>query len=288
MVTDRARVSQGDSTATASLLEQRETVRLLGREDGGVLTVELHRPDVLNAMSGAMRQDLSSVLDLVAEGPWPALVLCGAGRAFSSGADLGAFLDEVDVQDADAVRRYIEDWNRVILRLRTAPIPTVAAVHGAAYGGGCNLALACDLVVAGASAKLCQPYVDIGAIADLGSTWLLPRLVGPAMARRMIMLGEVLDAPTAVSVGLVSEQVPDERLRAHALGLAERLGGKDRSVLLANRELLDRGADVSFGEALDAEVEANVRLLGVAGFQEATRRFSRAENKRGGTDGSDN
>jgi 2-(1,2-epoxy-1,2-dihydrophenyl)acetyl-CoA isomerase len=269
-------VTDDEAGAQEQILAQYETLRLLGRDDGGVLTLELHRPQVLNAMSARMRTELLQVLANIASGPWRALVLRGAGRAFCSGADLGAYLDEVDVEDAAAVRAYINEWNRVVRGFRALPVPSVAAVHGAAYGGGCNLALACDLVVVAESARLCQPYIDIGATADLGASWTLPRLVGLAQARRLVLLGEVVTADEAVAIGLAIERVGDEQLGSRAAELAARLAEKDPDALLANRRLLDAGAGTSLDGALEVEVEANVRLLsGAAAFRDAARRFSR-------------
>jgi 2-(1,2-epoxy-1,2-dihydrophenyl)acetyl-CoA isomerase len=269
-------VTDDEAGRPEKILARYDTLRLFGRDDGGVLTLELHRPHVLNAMSARMRTELLQVLADVTSGPWRALVLRGAGRAFCSGADLGAYLDEVDVEDAGAVRAYISEWHRVVRGIRALPVPSVAAVHGAAYGGGCNLALACDLVVVADSALLCQPYVDIGATADLGASWTLSRLVGLARARRLVLLGEVVNAEEAVAIGLAVERVTDERLAARSADFAARLAEKDPDALLANRRLLDAGAGTSLDRALDDEVEANVRLLsGAQSFRDAARRFSR-------------
>jgi enoyl-CoA hydratase/carnithine racemase len=251
-----------------------ETIRF--EPDGEVVTIVLDRPQVLNAMSGRLRDELAAALEIIATGPWRSLVLRGDGRAFSSGADLGAYLDEVDVTDPVQSRAYIEAWNDVVLGLRRLPVPSVAAVHGVAYGGGLNLALACDLVIAARSARLCESYVDIAANVDLGGSYVLPRLVGLAQARRLLMLGEVIDAEEALALGLVAQVVDDATLVATAMDVAKRLAAKDPESLRATRQLIDSNLDVDLATALEREAEGIVARVVTPAFQAAVAPYRRA------------
>jgi 2-(1,2-epoxy-1,2-dihydrophenyl)acetyl-CoA isomerase len=237
--------------------------------DAEVVTIVLDRPEVLNAMSGRLREELAQALDLVAAGPWQAMILRGAGRAFSAGADLGSYLDEVDVSDPASTGAYIDAWSDIILGLRELPVPSVAAVHGVAYGGGLNLALACDVVVAARSARLVQSYVDIGANVDLGGSWILPRLVGVAQARRLLMLGDQIDGDEAHAIGLVAYVVDEDELESTALEVARRLAEKDSDSLLATRRLVDANLDVDLATALRREGEGIVARVASPAFQAA-------------------
>jgi 2-(1,2-epoxy-1,2-dihydrophenyl)acetyl-CoA isomerase len=256
-------------------LDAFETIRV--EPEDAVVTIVLDRPQVLNAMSGRLRDELHAALEQVASGPWRALVVRGEGRAFSSGADLGAYLDEVDVTDSSQSHAYLEAWNGIILGLRRLPVPSVAAVQGVAYGGGLNLALACDLVIAAKSARLCESYVDIAANVDLGGSYVLPRLVGLAQARRLLLLGDVIDAEEALALGLVARVVDDTDLVQAARDVARTLAEKDAASLRATRELIDANLDVDLATALAREADGIVARVVTPAFQAAVAPYRRAE-----------
>lgn len=242
--------------------------------DGEIAWIVLDRPARLNAMTDAMRAQIAAALERVDAGPWRALVLRGEGRAFCSGADLVQITGDVDVQDPQAVRRFMnEGWQAVIARLRTLSVPTVAAVHGPAYGGGANLALAADLVVAAESAVFCESYVDRGLTPDLGGTVILPRLVGLARARRMLMLGEPVPAAAAVGMGLVAEVVPDAALVARAAELARALAAKDPAALAGIRRLVEQNLTAELPVALGRETDAITASIAGDAFADAIRPF---------------
>lgn len=259
---------------------QGATVRV--EPDGDLVWVVLDRPEVLNAMSGRVRDELRDALDAVAAGPWRCLVLRGEGRAFSSGADLGAYLDEVDVTRPDEIRAFLGAWNDVIRGIRELPVPSVAAVHGAAYGGGLNLALACDVVVAARSARLCQSYVSIGASIDLGGSWVLPRLVGLARARHLALTGTVIDADEALRSGLVAAVVEDDELLTAAREVAATIAASDPTAVAVTRRLLDGSADLGLDGALEAEVDGIVEVVAGPTFRRAVARFEQSRRHREG------
>lgn len=248
------------------------TLRLEALDDD-LCWLVLNRPHKLNAMSSAMREEFPGALDEVAAGPWKVLLLRGEGRAFSAGADLGDFMRTVDVAEVDQVRAAVDQWHQVILAMRRLPQATIAGVHGPTYGGGANLALAADIVVAGSSLRMVQSYVDIGASVDIGGSWLLPRLVGRARGRRLLLTGEEVDATRAEQIGLVSEVVPDRDLPDRLVELGRTLAAKDPGVLRAIRTLLDASDDASLAEQLDREATTVAAIVGGDAFRGATGRF---------------
>jgi enoyl-CoA hydratase/carnithine racemase len=192
--------------------------------DNGVALVTLNRPDALNAVTMSMEHLLEDVLRRADHDPEVrCIIVTGAGRGFCAG-------DDVKVQWSDpAMRGAIErlasprvgvsSMVDVLLRSST---PSVAAVNGPAVGFGMDLALMCDLRVASTDARFSQAYVRMGLVADLPGSWLLPRLVGPAMAAQLLLTGDTVDAATAQAIGLVSMVVPPDELIPAALGLARR------------------------------------------------------------------
>ena len=242
--------------------------------DGDVLWVVLDRPARLNAMSDRMLTEFTWIYADVDRGGWRCVVLAGAGRAFCAGADLAQISGVIDVQDARQVTDYLDSgWQAVVAAMREAPVPTVAAVHGPAYGGGANLALAADLVVAGESAVFCQSYVDRGISPDLGGTVLLPRLVGAQRARQQLLLGRPVLAAEALRLGMVCEVVPDAALHARAREIATALAAKDPTALRVIRRLLDRNASLTLREGLANESRGVGETLGGPVFRAATDRY---------------
>jgi 2-(1,2-epoxy-1,2-dihydrophenyl)acetyl-CoA isomerase len=188
-------------------------------EEQGVATLTLSRAKVLNALSVELLGEVIDAVDRVRDsGTARVLMMTGAGRAFSSGADLtGA----VGSDDAGAgLEAY---YNPLLERLLALPIPFVTAVNGPAAGAGCSIALAGDVVIAARSAYFLQAFVNLGLVPDTGSTWLLPRLIGRARAQAMMMLGERVSAEQAEQWGMIYKTVDDSALSSVSRGLATKL-----------------------------------------------------------------
>ena len=151
-------------------------------EDGPVATLLLNRPERYNAMSAEMSRDMASALDQLEQSSAHVVVVRGAGSAFSAGADLHSLADEIDLDDPRGIADYVVAWSRNILRLRALALPSIAALHGPAYGGGFSLAMACDIAIAERHARLNTQYINIGINTDLGLSWTLPRIVSPALS----------------------------------------------------------------------------------------------------------
>jgi enoyl-CoA hydratase/carnithine racemase len=222
-----------------------------------VATITLNRPDVRNAIDRAMISELHEALAaLEAEDGVHALVLRGAGgKAFASGADIAELRER---RRLDALRGIN---GGLFARLERFPRPTVAAVVGFALGGGCELALACDFRVAGASSRFGQPEVTLGIVAGAGATRRLPALVGLAHARRLLYTGAVVDAQEALRIGLVDRVVPDADVdRAARDLLAPVLAAAPDAVRATKRALLawTHGAPDATLEDLDKRLQADL------------------------------
>ena len=199
-----------------------ETVQL--KITGGVAHITLNRPEALNAWTREMGEDLHSALEHAAQAPEArAILLTGAGRAFSSGADLKAGAEFGEDGKPDVLTRLRQTYNPLILLVRTIPKPVVAAVNGAAVGIGCSLALAADLIVAAEAAYFLLAFVNIGLGLDGGASAFLAARVGHARAFELAYLGERLPAARAAEWGLVNRVVPDAELETEAGALLARL-----------------------------------------------------------------
>jgi len=250
---------------------------VLASQEGPVLTLTLNRPTALNSFTEAMHQQLRAALDAAAaDAQVRCVVLTGAGRGFCAGQDLAdpmvapAALGEAP---KDLGRAITLLYKPLVLRLRSMPVPVVAAVNGVAAGAGANLALNCDLVVAGQSASFIQAFSKIGLVPDTGGTWLLPRIVGRARALGLAMLGDKLSAADAERIGLIWKCVADAALAGEAGKLAQRLATMPVKALAVTRSAVDRAQHLTLEQALDEEAalqaelgRAHDYLEGVAAF----------------------
>ncbi len=225
--------------------------------EGPAARILLNRPEALNAWNEQFGRDLLDAVTTVAEDDSiRALLITGAGRGFSSGADLKEQRSTTDDGLPDLSARLKEIYHPIITGLREMPKPVVAAVNGPAVGIGCSLALAADLIVAAESAYFLLAFVNIGLVPDGGSTVFLPARVGYARAAEMAMLGERVPAEQALDWGLINRVVPDDDLEGAGDALLQLLAnGPTRSYAGAKR-LLNRRMYADLAGQLDAEAEA--------------------------------
>jgi 2-(1,2-epoxy-1,2-dihydrophenyl)acetyl-CoA isomerase len=216
-----------------------ETV--IWEQSGGVGRLTLNRPDTLNAWTTQFGRELKGVVEgEAADESVRAMLITGAGRGFSSGADLKAGFDPAE-DGMPNIRKELHDvYHPAIAGIRRLPKPVVAAVNGPAVGIGCSLALACDLVMAADSAFLGLAFVNIGLMPDGGSTALVPPLVGKARAFQMALLGERVPASQALEWGLVNWVYPDDQLIAEADALAARLAAGPTRSYAGSKQALNR------------------------------------------------
>ena len=242
---------------------------LLVERGGGVHVLTLNRPDRLNAFTKPLLAALTVALAAAeADGECRAVLLHGAGRGFCAGQDLTMVEPGADLGDS-----LDRSFNPLIRQVRALRVPVVCAVHGVAAGAGANLALACDIVLAGASARFIQSFVRIGLIPDAGGTWTLPRLAGDARARGMALLGEPVTATQAEAWGLIWRTLPDDDLLPEAGRLAAHLATQPTAALALIKQALNASAGHSLDQQLDLERDLQRQAGRTPDFQEGVAAF---------------
>ena len=249
---------------------------LLQESADGVLLLTMNRPEALNALGGNMMWDLLKALgDAAVDPAIGCVVLTGAGRGFSAGGDMKARATgakpppATPEAGADELRSRME-CSRL---LHEMPKPTIAMLNGVAAGAGMSLALACDMRIAGTSARMTTAFANMGFSGDFGGHYFLARLLGPAKARELYFTSAKLDSGQLEKLGLVNRLVPDAELRAETMALAKQLGRGPRVAwryMKRNMKIAEEGTLV---EALDAEAIGMMRTRETADHQEALRAF---------------
>jgi enoyl-CoA hydratase len=241
---------------------------LTDRPEDGVVLVRINRPEARNALNLATRKALAAAFEGLHDDPSVrAIVLTGNEQAFAAGADLKEFIDAGAVEMLQ--RRAERYWNAVA---RT-PQPVIAAIHGYALGGGLELAMCCDVIIAGESAKLGQPEVRVGIMPGAGGTQRLTRAVGKFHAMRLCLTGWPISATEAYQIGLVSQVVPDAEVVAAALEMARDLARLPPLALMQIKEAILAGQDASLEAGLMLERKAFQLLFASADKREGMQAF---------------
>ena len=225
---------------------------------GGIATITLNRPEVMNALSSGLRGEL---LDALKRSHHEArvMVLTGAGRAFCSGQDLQ---DAGKIGSFDLERILNEEYVPMIKAITDSPIPTIAAVNGAAAGAGANLALAADIVIASESASFIQAFTRIGLVPDAGGSYWLPRQIGLARSMGAMLLGDKITDRQAADWGMIYEAVPDTEFAARVQARAAQLAAGPAVSYRGVKDMLR----ASFGNDLDTQLALEARLQGQCGL----------------------
>jgi 2-(1,2-epoxy-1,2-dihydrophenyl)acetyl-CoA isomerase len=241
-----------------------------------VATIELNRPQALNAWNAQLGADLLAALrHAAAEEAVRAILITGAGRAFSSGADLKDISGGDVTPDGrpDVYKTLTERYHPIMHAIREVPKPVIAAVNGPAVGIGCSLALCCDLIVAAESAYFLLAFVNIGLVPDGGSSFLVPSRVGMARASELAMLGERLAAARALDWGLINRVVADELLRDDAHALAVRLAAGPTRSYAGTKRQLNNWLYAGMAEQLELEARIQQEMAASADFLEGAIAF---------------
>jgi 2-(1,2-epoxy-1,2-dihydrophenyl)acetyl-CoA isomerase len=248
---------------------------VIWEQEGAVGRISLNRPESMNAWTEPFGEEFAGVLHgPAADESVRAVLITGAGRAFSSGADLKAgFSPHPDDGLPDVQRELMDVYHPVITGIRALPKPVVACVNGAAVGIGCSLALACDLVLAAESAFFGLAFVNIGLMPDGGSTLFVPTAVGKARAFQMAMLGERVTAAQALEWGLVNFVHPDEHIREEADVLVEKLAAGPTRSYAGTKEALNRMLFPQIEDQLALEARLQHQLARSKDFIEGVSAF---------------
>jgi len=251
-----------------------ETVRLDVAD--GVATLTLNRPDRLNSFTTAMHGEVRAALDAVVADPEVrCFVLTGAGRGFCAGQDLSDRAVAPGAAPVDLGTSIATYYKPLLLRLRALDMPTICAVNGVAAGAGANIPFACDLVFAAKSASFIQSFAKIGLVPDCGGTWWLPRLVGPARAMGLALLGDKLSAAQAEAWGLIWRCIEDDELMPTVMAVAKHLAAGPTRGYVRTRQAMEGAMQLPLAAALDVECDFQRELgasddyrEGVAAFME--------------------
>lgn len=226
---------------------------LLYSKEEGIGIVTINRPESLNALNGEVYTELYKLFQEIEDDQdVRAVILTGSGeKAFIAGADIA----EMHPQSSVEIRSFIDKGRRASDRIYTLSKPVIAAINGFALGGGCELAMCCDLRIASENAKFGQPEINLGAIPGAGGTQRLSRLIGMTKAKELIYTGNAIDANTAFTMGLVNKVVPPESLMAEAKELARKLSSKSSIALALAKKTITSGANMNLPSGLDLEAE---------------------------------
>jgi 2-(1,2-epoxy-1,2-dihydrophenyl)acetyl-CoA isomerase len=239
------------------------------RRDGGVQTIVLNRPDVLNALNADMHKALAAALKDARADDVRAVVITGAGRGFCVGQDLTEFRDAT----GDIADRLRASYHPNIRAIRALEKPVIAAVNGAAAGAGLSLACACDIRIASDAAVFVPAFVNIGLVPDSGGSFFIARLLGAARAFEWMTGGRTLTAAEAQAWGLVSEVVEAGALEGHVAELAGRLAGMPTRAIGMTKRLFDRAAESTLEDQLELEAQLQSAATKTNDFREGVTAF---------------
>ncbi|MCA1813130.1 MAG: enoyl-CoA hydratase/isomerase family protein [Halobacteriales archaeon] len=242
---------------------------------GPVQVLTLDKPERSNAFDAPMAEELHAKVRAAArDGSVRCLLLTATGKAFCAGGDAKAMRAAQERGQApELFASLTEHLHPTVRLLHTMPKPTLCAVNGAVAGGGYGLALACDLRLGSEHARFKTAYLALGVVPDGGVTWLLPRIVGPARARELLLLDEAVDAPRALELGLLHRVVPADELGVQALAVAERLAALPQAAAARTKQLLAERPARSLAAQLGLERKWNRASAGEADFAEGLRAF---------------
>jgi enoyl-CoA hydratase len=237
--------------------------------DGDVATIVFVREKGLNILSSALLQELDAAWTEATSGSTRVCILRGEGKAFVAGADI----KEMSALDGKAAREFAALGQRVFERIETSPVVSIAAIHGACLGGGCELALACDIRLGSTGMLIGQPEVNLGLVPGFGGSQRLPRVVGTGWALRMILTGETFNETAALQSGLITESVDPAALVAHAQKLAQTIVSRGPKAVKIAKRLTRLAFDMRLDAGLETERQAFGETFEAGEAQEGMRAF---------------
>src|SRR6202171_3969336 len=248
-------------------------VILEGKHDG-IATLVMNRPDRLNALNNELAMAVNDALGRIAEDlSVGVVVITGAGRAFCAGGDLGALGKGRQTGATHELEPILRSGMQMVLKIRTMPQPVIAAVHGAAAGAGMNIALAADMRIASEDATFGQNFAKVGLFPDYGGMFFLPELVGPARAAEMFYTGDMIDAQTALRLGIVNRVVPLDKLEAEVRALAQKIAQGPAIAIRAVKQTLFGSGKERLEKVLEQEVQQQMKCFQSEDCAEGIRAF---------------
>lgn len=244
---------------------------ILVEQEGPIGILKLNRPQALNALNSKVISELIAALEEIEKGVMPKVViLTGAGeKAFVAGTDIM----EMEKLSSFEAREFANFVRQAIDKVAALNRPVIAAINGFALGGGCELAMACDIRIASEKAKMGQPETGLGIIPGSGGTQRLPRLVGVSKAKQLVFTGELIDAKTALEIGLVDKVVPPDQLMEETKKIAGTIASKPRIALALAKSAINRGLDMALQDGLSYEIECFAECFATKDQKEGMRAF---------------
>lgn len=247
---------------------------LLESVQNGIALLVLNRPDRLNALNNELSTALNDSLTRIAQDDSVrVVVLTGAGRAFCAGGDLSLIGKGREAKDASLVEPLLRKGMQAVLKMRTMPQPVIAAVNGVAAGAGMNLALAADIRIAAEEAVFGQNFAKVGLFPDYGGTFFLPQLVGPSKAAELFYTGDMIDSATALKLGILNRTVPAAQLEAEVKTFAQKIAQGPPVPIRAAKQVLFGSAKKALEDALELEVQNQIRCFHSADSLEGIQAF---------------
>ena len=247
---------------------------VLEKREGGVATLVLNRPERMNALNKDLAVAVNESLSrLAADQDVQVLVLTGAGRCFCAGGDLVAIGKGRQENNVAELEPILRTGMQMVLKIRTMRQPVIAAVHGAAAGAGMNIALAADVRIATEDATFGQNFAKVGLFPDYGGMFFLPELVGPSRAAEMFYTGDMIDAQTALRLGLVNHVVPAAQLEAETRKLAQKIAAGPAAAIRGVKQMLFGGSKERLTKVLEQEVQEQLKCFQSGDCAEGIRAF---------------
>lgn len=242
------------------------------KRNGAVFEIELNRPEKLNALNKDLALDLAKAVDEAKNDPdVRAVILYGSGKAFSAGGDLKDF--GIDISDPLQVKEFLQKGHEAVLGLYNMEKPVIAAVHGAAVGAGCNLAFACDIIIADETATFSEIFCKVGALPDFGGLYFLPQKVGMHVAAELIFTGRMVKAEEAKELGLINRVVKEGEALAEARKFAEQLAQGPTKTLGMAKRILHQAPYMSLEDVLQLEAYGQAVTFQSEDFKEGRNAF---------------
>ena len=240
----------------------------------GIAAVTLDNPDMRNALTSSVATDLIATMDEISDEA-RCVVLTGTGPTFCAGGDIDAMVEglEGDTPAHERVQRIVEETAGAVRAVATCDLPTVAKIHGPAYGAGAALAVACDVLIASESASISFGFRQVGLNVDSGASHFLPRLVGENVAKELLFTGELVEAERATEIGLFNHVYDDEEFDEQVAATAERIAAGPTVALKQSKRLVEQGLTSSLDEAIENEAAAQIVSASTDDHGEGVRAF---------------
>ena len=242
---------------------------ILTEQRDSYAVIRLNRPQALNALNSLVLKELLSALQQIdADGSVKCSIITGSEKAFAAGADIKEMMEK------DAARMFADDQFRPFYEMQKIRKPVIAAVSGFALGGGCELVMACDIILAAESAKFGQPEINLGVIPGMGGSQRLTRAVGKARAMELLLTGDMFSAADALAWGLINRVVPNEALLSEAEALAKKIAGKPLQAIIASKEMVNAAQELPLTDGLTLERRRFVDMFDTDDQKEGMKAFT--------------